>query len=39
MVIEQLEFSKMIACGEITTDQSERTATQPCDDSNIQAKI
>lgn len=39
MVIEEQDFSKMIACGEMTTDPTERTATQPCDDSNIQAKI
>ena len=39
MVIEEQDFSKMIACGEMTTDPIERTATQYCDDSNIQAKI
>ena len=39
MVIEEQDFSKMIACGEMTTDPIERTATQYCDDSNIQAKL
>lgn len=39
MVIEEQDFSKMIACGEMTTDPNERTATQYCEDSNFQAKI
>ena len=39
MVIEEQDFSKMIACGEMITDPSEITATQYYEDSNFQAKI